>query len=80
MANLRKKNEFQFCIKNFNFVLNLRLNVHLISHSHDDTGWLKTVDQVILIFQSNLLQNSFIAVYFELRVNKGLKLEALERF
>ena len=21
------------------------LNVHLISHSHDDTGWLKTVDQ-----------------------------------
>jgi lysosomal alpha-mannosidase len=22
-----------------------RLNVHLISHAHDDVGWLKTVDQ-----------------------------------
>ena len=24
------------------------LNVHLIAHSHDDTGWLKTVDQYYL--------------------------------
>ena len=22
-----------------------KLNVHLICHSHDDVGWLKTVDQ-----------------------------------
>ena len=22
------------------------LNVHLIAHSHDDVGWLKTVDEV----------------------------------
>ena len=21
------------------------LNVHLIAHSHDDVGWLKTIDQ-----------------------------------
>ena len=24
------------------------LNVHLIPHSHDDVGWLKTVDQYFL--------------------------------
>jgi hypothetical protein len=22
-----------------------KLNVHIISHAHDDVGWLKTVDQ-----------------------------------
>lgn len=22
-----------------------KLNVHLVAHSHDDVGWLKTIDQ-----------------------------------
>lgn len=25
-----------------------KLNVHLLAHSHDDVGWLKTVDQYFL--------------------------------
>ena len=29
----------------FSLVQCERLNVHLIPHTHDDVGWLKTVDQ-----------------------------------
>lgn len=26
-------------------VVDGKLNVHLVAHSHDDVGWLKTIDQ-----------------------------------
>lgn len=26
-------------------IVNGKLNVHLVAHSHDDVGWLKTIDQ-----------------------------------
>lgn len=43
-----------FCVEvNCNFVnydtgggaVEGKLNVHLVAHSHDDVGWLKTIDQ-----------------------------------
>ncbi len=30
------------------------LNVHLVAHSHDDVGWLKTVDQYFFGSQNNI--------------------------
>ena len=36
-----------------------RLNVHIICHSHDDVGWLKTVDQVkILTNAENIIDKN----------------------
>ncbi|KAL9679438.1 hypothetical protein QQ045_017300 [Rhodiola kirilowii] len=36
-----------------------KLNVHLVAHSHDDVGWLKTVDQYF-IGSNNSIQNACV--------------------
>lgn len=36
-----------------------KLNVHLVSHTHDDVGWLKTVDQYF-VGSNNSIQASAV--------------------
>lgn len=36
-----------------------KLNVHLVAHSHDDVGWLKTVDQYY-VGSNNSIQVDFL--------------------
>lgn len=40
-----------------------KLNVHLVPHSHDDVGWLKTVDQYF-VGSNNSIQVSFFSRCF----------------
>lgn len=54
-----------YCIK-YNTgagIVNDKLNVHLVAHSHDDVGWLKTVDQYF-VGSNNSIQVVMIFVYF----------------
>ncbi len=43
-----------------------RLNVHIVAHSHDDVGWLKTVDQVMGC--PAMIRHTFILIFLEVFV------------
>jgi hypothetical protein len=64
---------------------NVSIHLHLVPHSHDDVGWLKTVDQVSLSFFSMLQRFLFIlfwylkSVYFSVHFRIKLKIELFKK-
>lgn len=44
-----------------------KLNIHIIPHTHDDPGWLKTVDQYYYGSNSTIYEyDSFLLLYAEM--------------
>ena len=39
---------------------NATIHVHYVPHSHDDVGWLKTVDQVFFCYRWNFFKAIFL--------------------
>ncbi|KAK7309368.1 hypothetical protein RJT34_06032 [Clitoria ternatea] len=49
-------------------VLPTKLNVHLVAHSHDDVGWLKTIDQYY-VGSNNSIQGACVENVLDSVVN-----------
>jgi hypothetical protein len=39
-----------------------KLNVHLVAHSHDDVGWLKTIDQYYVGSNNSIQVRTFLCL------------------